>query len=67
VGEVVAGTAVESHSRTVLAGNDAETVMLDLMQPLAARGQLIGFGWKARRDEPGREGTLQHVNNDYLG
>jgi hypothetical protein len=22
--------------------------------------QLIGFGWKARRDEPGREGTLQH-------
>jgi hypothetical protein len=21
---------------------------------------LIGFGWEARRDEPGREGTLQH-------
>jgi hypothetical protein len=21
----------------------------------------IGFGWEARRDEPGREGTLQHV------
>jgi hypothetical protein len=34
--------------------------VLDFMQPLAAGGQLIGFGWEARRDEPGREGTLQH-------
>ena len=30
------------------------------MQPLAVGGQLIGFGWETRRDEPGREGTLQH-------
>jgi hypothetical protein len=35
-----------------------EAVMLDLVQPLAAGWQLIGFGWKARRDEPGREGAL---------
>ena len=35
--------------------------MLDLVQPLAAGWQLVGFGWEARRDEPGREGTLQHV------
>jgi len=27
---------------------------LDLVQPLAAGRQLIGFGWEARRDEPGR-------------
>jgi hypothetical protein len=27
---------------------------------LAARRQLCGFDWQARRDEPGREGTLQH-------
>jgi hypothetical protein len=28
---------------------------------LAAGGQLIGFGWEARRDEPGREGAhTQH-------
>ena len=60
VGEVVARTAIEPHLRAVLASNDAEAVVLDLMQPLAARGQLIGFGWEARRDEPGREGTLQH-------
>jgi hypothetical protein len=30
------------------------------VQPLAAGRQLRGFGWEARRDEPGREGTLQH-------
>src|SRR5262249_61667707 len=25
------------------------------------RRQLVGFGWETRRDEPGRERTLQHV------
>jgi hypothetical protein len=49
------------------AGNDAEAVMLDLMQPLAAGWQLIGFGWEARRDEPGREGTLQHAETNRIG
>ena len=49
---------VALHLRAFLAGNDAEAVMLDFVQPLAARGQLIGFGREARRDEPGREGTL---------
>jgi len=44
--------------RAVLAGDHAEAVVLDLVQPLAARRQSIGFGRKARRDEPGREGTL---------
>ena len=44
------------------AGDDAEAVVLDLVQPLAAGRQLIGFGWEARRDEPGRQGTLQHVD-----
>ena len=60
--EVITRTAIESHLRAVLAGNDAEAVMLDLMQPLAAGRQLVGSGWKARRDEPCRQGTLQHVN-----
>jgi hypothetical protein len=32
---------------------------LPFVQPLAARGQFIGF--EARRDKPGREGTLQDV------
>jgi hypothetical protein len=26
--------------------------VFDLVQPLAAGRQLIGFGWEARRDEP---------------
>jgi hypothetical protein len=52
---------IEPHLCASLAGDDAEAVMLDLVQPLATRGQLIGFGWEARRDEPGREGAhTQH-------
>jgi len=39
---------------------NAEAIVLDLVQPVAAGRQLIGFGRKARRDEPGREATLQH-------
>ena len=62
VGEIVARTAIEPHLRAVLAGNDAKAVVFDFVQPLAARGQLIGFGWEARRDEAGREGRLQHVD-----
>jgi hypothetical protein len=39
----------------------AEAVMLDLVQPIAAGRQLVGFGWEARRDEPGRKGAhTQH-------
>jgi hypothetical protein len=60
MGKVIARTAVKPHLRASLAGNDAEAVMLDLVQPLAAGRQLIGFGWKARRNKPGRESTLQH-------
>jgi hypothetical protein len=27
----------------------------------------MGFGRKARRDEPGRQGTLQHVEINRIG
>jgi hypothetical protein len=37
------------------------------MQPLAAGRQLIGFGGEARRDEPGREGALQHARTNRIG
>ena len=50
------------RGQVVLAGNQAEAVVLDLVQPLVAGKQFIGFGWEARRDEQGREGTLQHVD-----
>jgi len=39
----------------------SKAVVLDLVQPFAARRQFIGFGWEARRDEPGWKGTLQHA------
>ena len=35
-GEVITWTAVEPHLRASLAGNNAEAVVLDLVQPLAA-------------------------------
>jgi hypothetical protein len=60
VREVIPRTAIEPHLRAFLTGNDAEAVVLDFVQPLTAGGQLCGFAGKARRDEPGREGTLQH-------
>jgi hypothetical protein len=36
VGQIIAGTAVEPHLRPLLASNDPKTVVLDLVQPLAA-------------------------------
>jgi hypothetical protein len=39
----------------------AEAVMLDLVQPMAAGRQLVGFGWEARRDEPGRKGAHNNI------
>jgi hypothetical protein len=29
---------------------------------MAGGRQLVGFGWEARRDEPSRQGTLQHAD-----
>ncbi len=58
MGEVIAGTAIEPHPRAVLPGDDTKAVMFDFVQPPAAGWQFIGFGRQARRDEPGREGTL---------
>jgi hypothetical protein len=60
MGYFSAWAAVEPYSRTILPGDDAETIVLDFVQPFAAGGQSIGFDWKARRDEPDLEGTLQH-------
>jgi hypothetical protein len=45
----------------ILAGDNPEAIVLDFMQPQVAGRQLVGLYGKARRDESGREGTLQHV------
>jgi hypothetical protein len=42
-GEIIARTAVEPHSRPVLAGDNPKAIMLDLVQPLAAGRQ---FCWE---------------------
>jgi hypothetical protein len=60
VSQIVAGAAIEPHSRTVLPSDNPKAVVLDLVQPLAARGQSIGFDGETRRDETGRQGTRQH-------
>jgi hypothetical protein len=51
VGQVVARSAVEPHAVAVLAGDDAETVVLDLVQPRSACWRLRRFGGEAGRDE----------------
>ena len=40
MGEVIAGTAIEPHLRAVLARNDAEAVVLDLMRQSLPEGSL---------------------------
>ena len=48
-------TAVEPHAVTVLAGDDAEAVMLDLVQPGIAAWRLRRLGRKAGRNESRRQ------------
>ena len=42
VGQVVAGTAVEPDAAAVLAGDDAASVVFDLVQPAQAHGWALG-------------------------
>jgi hypothetical protein len=58
-GQIVAWTTIEPHSLTILAGNDSESIVLNLMQPQAAGRQRVGFGGKARRNEAGLVGPLR--------
>jgi hypothetical protein len=57
VGEVVARPAVELDAVAALAGDYAEAVVLDLVQPLIAARRLRGRGGQAWRDEAYRQGT----------
>jgi hypothetical protein len=54
VGQVVAGAAVEPDAVAVLARDDAEAVVLDLMQRRVAARRLGRFGGQAWRDETAR-------------
>jgi hypothetical protein len=50
------------HARRVAAHEHSETVVLDLVQPLAAGRQCCGLYRKARRNKAGREGTDGHAD-----
>src|ERR1700730_5167367 len=53
------GRLYSRHPVAVLAGDDAEAVMLDLVQPHLAGGERVSFGREAGGDEAGRKRT-QH-------
>ena len=61
VGEVVARSRIEPHALTILAADNFEAVVFNLMQPRPAGRQRVGSGGEARRDELGRQSTLQHA------
>jgi hypothetical protein len=42
---------VEPHALGVAPRQDAEAVVLDLVQPICAGRRLLGWGWQARLDE----------------
>src|SRR5262245_1759246 len=66
-GEIIARTAVEPHLRASFAGNDAEAVVLDFVNPQAAGRQCVGLSGEARRDESGREGAhTQHNAHNFF-
>jgi hypothetical protein len=60
LGQVVTGPAVEPHPFAILAGDAAEAVMLDLVQPAVTGGRALGRCGKARLDEPRRQGTQRN-------
>jgi len=47
--EVIARAAVEPHAMAVLAGDDAETVVLDLVQPSLTGWRLLRLAFPPKR------------------
>src|SRR5262249_29066111 len=60
VGEVVPRPAVKLDAVVALAGDYAEAVVLDLMQPVLAARRLRGRGGQARRNEACRQSRRKH-------
>jgi hypothetical protein len=58
-GQIVARAAIEPHPLAVLARDDTEAVVLDLMKPKRSRRRAWGRHWQARRDEARWQGTQQ--------
>ena len=58
-GEIIAWPAVKPNTGVVLPGNDPEAIVFNLVQPKPAGWRFGSSGWKARRDEAGRENTTR--------
>ena len=54
IGEVRAAAAPDVHQLKLLENKDAETVVLDLVQPAWSGGRALGERWLARADEADR-------------
>jgi hypothetical protein len=56
VGQLITGAAVEPHAVAVLAGDDAEAVVLDLVQPAGPDG--------GHSQGDGRQGSIRRVRGN---
>src|SRR6516164_5647445 len=65
-GEIIARAAVEPHSRALLPSNNPKAMCLISCRHWPPDGSFVVLMGKARRDEPGREGTLQHAEQIKL-
>jgi hypothetical protein len=60
VREVVPWSAVEPHAHTLLAGDDAEAVVFDLVQPPSPSGRLGGWAWQAHGSQKSGKATRRN-------
>jgi len=60
-GQVTTAATVEPYGVADFAGDDAEPVVLDFVQPQSAGGQGGGLGGEARGDEAGQWRNDEHV------
>jgi hypothetical protein len=56
ISQAVAGAAVEPDAVAILAGDDAEAIVFDLVNPRVPGWRLRGFGGQAWRNEAERQG-----------
>src|SRR5262245_56045822 len=52
----------QPHAAALATGHHPIPVVLDFVNPLRAGWRSLGGGWKARRYEASRKGTLQHAH-----
>ena len=65
--KIVSGAGNQPHARTIAAGQDAEAVMLDFVNPAGAGRRRLRWRWQTRLDYPQtRAGTLTQRHSALL-